>query len=195
MHAANMRWWRHVRDLYPHLFKSRRVLEVGSYDMNGSVRPFFDSTCVYVGLDWRPGPGVDVVSLAHEMPYRDWFDVVISASMLEHDPYWRRSLDAMLAALVPEGALLLSWGSAENKEHELDVAPDGGFHALPAALVLDHLEDRGVYVERFAYEHDISDEGGYGECGLVAFLAPRYGNGTPQLSDLRLTDLALEIPV
>ena len=41
------------------------VLECGSYNVNGSVRDLF-AVREYIGLDWRPGPGVDVVNLVHE---------------------------------------------------------------------------------------------------------------------------------
>ena len=68
MHPANEAWWRQVREIYPHVFSRRRVLEVGSRDVNGSVRQFFDGG-EYVGVDWRPGPCVDLVLLAHEMAF------------------------------------------------------------------------------------------------------------------------------
>lgn len=168
MHPANATWWRLVREAHPQLFCARRVLEVGSLDINGSVRQFFD-ICDYTGVDWRPGPGVDYISLAHEMDFPRPFDVVISASMLEHDPYWRQSIAAMHRHLAPHGALLLSWGAAENDPHFLETAPDGRFHALPAWKVLRAVRDQKLFVERFMYEAQIHPQGGWGECGLVAF--------------------------
>ena len=36
----------------------------------------------YIGLDWRPGPGVDVVGLVHEYQPGRLFDTVISTEML-----------------------------------------------------------------------------------------------------------------
>ena len=45
-------------------FKGKRVLEVGSKYVNGSVRPFvekFLSPREYVGVDFEPGKYVDVV--------------------------------------------------------------------------------------------------------------------------------------
>lgn len=70
------------------------VLEVGSCDVNGSVRGLFKGCHSYLGIDVADGPGVDVVYVAnrpgllHE--YEDdglrqaAFDVVVSTEMLEH---------------------------------------------------------------------------------------------------------------
>ena len=65
-----------------------RVLDVGSYNVNGCMRPLFEGLDVeYVGLDIVAGPNVDVVM---DEPY-NWdnvpdesFDFVISANAFEH---------------------------------------------------------------------------------------------------------------
>lgn len=60
-----------------------RCLDIGSFDVNGSVRPLFKD---YVGLDMRQGPGVDVQASAHCIPRSlGLFDVVTCLEMLEHD--------------------------------------------------------------------------------------------------------------
>lgn len=65
-----------------------KVLDVGSYDVNGSYKHLFDPIRFqYTGLDMVPGPNVDVVP---DSPYRwrelaeDAFDVVVSGQALEH---------------------------------------------------------------------------------------------------------------
>lgn len=68
-----------------------RVLDVGSYNVNGCMRPLFDGLdAEYVGLDIVAGPNVDVVM---NEPY-NWdnvpdesFDFVISANAFEHIEY------------------------------------------------------------------------------------------------------------
>ena len=68
-----------------------RVLDVGSYDVNGCMRPLFDGIdAEYVGLDIEAGPNVDVVM---NEPY-NWdnvpdgsFDFVISANAFAHLEY------------------------------------------------------------------------------------------------------------
>lgn len=64
-----------------------QVLEVGSYDVNGSVRPLFNQTD-YLGIDIEQGPGVDRVLSSHELTDAfglDTFDTVVCCEMLEHD--------------------------------------------------------------------------------------------------------------
>lgn len=64
-----------------------RVLEVGSYDVNGSVRPLFNQTD-YTGIDVEEGPGVDLVLSSHKLAVQyepNVFDAVACCEMLEHD--------------------------------------------------------------------------------------------------------------
>lgn len=68
-----------------------RVLDVGSYNVNGCYKPLFKGLdCEYVGVDIEKGPNVDVVL---EDPY-SWnniennsFDFVISGNAFEHIEY------------------------------------------------------------------------------------------------------------
>lgn len=62
-----------------------RILDVGSYDVNGSYREIFKRpNWEYIGADIMTGPNVDKV---FKSPY-DWgdeqYDVVISGQCLEH---------------------------------------------------------------------------------------------------------------
>lgn len=133
MHGEVLDWLGTVRAALPALFRGRRVLECGSYDVNGSARSLFED-CEYVGLDWRPGPGVDVVGLVHEYEPERLYDVVVSTEMLEHDPHWKLSLARMCQVLRPGGALLLTWAGPARPSHALETAPEAGYYRglLPA---------------------------------------------------------------
>ena len=176
MHHTNRLFWEACKRKYPSYFNGTHVVEFGSYNINGSVRSYFDTPSEYIGVDWRAGPGVDVVSFAHDFTHDNKFDVVISASMLEHDPDWCKSIQQMIEVLSDDGILLLSWGAARNAEHEHDTACDGKFHALPAGKVLKLLADEGIYVHEFLYESQFGrselPSGGDGEVCLVAFKNP-----------------------
>jgi SAM-dependent methyltransferase len=64
----------------------KTVLEIGSMNVNGSVRDLFDRAAAYYGVDIAPGEGVDLVCKASELPWPDrTFDVVVCTEMLEHD--------------------------------------------------------------------------------------------------------------
>lgn len=124
MHASVMTW---VAEQAKGLDGS--VLEVGSLDVNGSVRRFFPGP--YVGLDMRPGPGVDVVGTADALPFPDAaFDVVVSTEMLEHDPSPWLSLAEMGRVLKPGGHLILTTRGNGFGEHN---EPSDYWRFMPAS--------------------------------------------------------------
>lgn len=89
------------------------MLEVGSLDVNGSVRPYVLNLepASYLGTDMRPGLGVDQIvraeDLIKEFGPRN-FHVVICTEMLEHAESWRTCLANMLEVLKPRGLLVLT---------------------------------------------------------------------------------------
>jgi SAM-dependent methyltransferase len=89
------------------------VLEIGSYQVAGQehladLRALFPGK-PYVGLDMRPGPGVDLVADAQDLPHADAsVGTVIAMNTLEHVPRFWRALDEIRRVLRPGGALLLS---------------------------------------------------------------------------------------
>jgi hypothetical protein len=186
MHGANLLFWQYVHSKYGEYFKGK-ILEVGSYDICGSMKPIFvDESTEYIGVDWRAGPNVDVVSLAHEMSFSSKFGAVISASMLEHDPFWEKSIASMIKYVDENGILVLTWGSALNLPHCLEEAPDGEFHPLKAELVSKLVSDAGFFITELVYDCNLyklpytvpedlsfaSETAGKGEINLVAF--PKY---------------------
>lgn len=88
-----------------------RVLDVGSFDVNGSYRSLFDPEKFdYVGLDMEAGPNVDIVpSLPYiwkEIP-DDSFDVVISGQALEHIEFFWVTVAEMVRVLKKDGLLCI----------------------------------------------------------------------------------------
>ena len=121
-HPVQQEWCESVKTQHPHYFSKKRVLDVGSLDINGNNRCLF-STCDYIGLDVVPGKNVDVIGIAHEyiskiMKYYTklpdnfdtdtLFDVVLSTNALEHDMYWQKTLKNMFAVLKPSGLMFFS---------------------------------------------------------------------------------------
>ncbi|CAH0356996.1 methyltransferase domain-containing protein [Sphingobium sp. CECT 9361] len=95
MHDTAFRIGCLVLDTYSDFSKSK-ILEVGAYDVNGSLRNYAGHEANYVGLDFNPGPGVDiVVSPGEPLPVEDdHFDLVIASSVLEHDSaFWNTFLE------------------------------------------------------------------------------------------------------
>lgn len=111
-----------ARTLAERSITPRRVLEIGSYNVNGSVRPLFWSADTYVGIDLRPGPGVDVVGRAADLD-RTGFDTVVCCETLEHDPEPVVTIAAAWRALKPGGWLILTAASYTRAPHSCDGLP------------------------------------------------------------------------
>jgi cephalosporin hydroxylase len=85
--------------------EGKKILDVGSYDVNGTLKPIFEKG-IYTGLDMEAGPNVDVVSDAHNIPFdNEYFDIVTSSSCFEHDDmFWVTFLE-MCRVVKPGGYL------------------------------------------------------------------------------------------
>ncbi len=94
-----------------------RVLEIGSYNVNGSVRSLFSDATEYVGIDERRGPDVDVVSTAGIYTCDDLFDVVVSCETLEHASDPAEVIACAWRCLKPGGKLLLTAAGPERAPH------------------------------------------------------------------------------
>jgi hypothetical protein len=77
------------------------VLEIGSRNVNGSVRDLFSSSSLYHGIDIAAGPGVDEVADCADYVPDVLFDTCVSTEVLEHmqDPSELTSLRLALPAL------------------------------------------------------------------------------------------------
>jgi SAM-dependent methyltransferase len=75
--------------------EGKRVLEVGSKYVNGSVRPLIERFCSpkeYIGVDIEPGKFVDLILPAEKLVEYfgpESFDIVIATELLEHVQNWR----------------------------------------------------------------------------------------------------------
>lgn len=74
----------------------KNILDIGSRNVNGTLRDVRPEGCGYLGIDLEAGPGVDLVlSDPHQLPLAEQsFDIVVSTSCLEHDPmFWLTFLE------------------------------------------------------------------------------------------------------
>ena len=116
MHRQQAQFVRQVKRVFPSHFRGVAVLEVGSFDVNGTIRPVFDATR-YVGVDVAPGPGVDVVCSGHEYRSADRFDVAISTECFEHNPFYAETFLNMVRHVRPGGMVLFTCASEGRLEH------------------------------------------------------------------------------
>lgn len=104
-----------VKARFPKYFEDKRVLEIGSLDINGSVRQFF-SNCTYIGVDLGEGKGVDMVSKGEDLIFpKDSFDVSISCECFEHNPEWVKTFDNMVR--MTDGLVIMTCATTGRPEH------------------------------------------------------------------------------
>jgi len=106
-----------TREFLPEYFQSKSVFEVGSLNINGTIRDFF-SDCQYVGLDLGEGKGVDLVCPGQDFGEKAGrFDVVASCECMQHNPHWRETWINMLRLLKPDGLMLMTCATAGRRQH------------------------------------------------------------------------------
>lgn len=109
-----------------------RILDVGSYDINGSYKELFTSpNWEYVGADIEEGPNVDIL-LKHHYQWNipeESFDVIISGQCMEHVEDLKEWISPMKKILKKDGLVCII-GPNKFKEHRHPVDcwrifPDG----------------------------------------------------------------------
>jgi SAM-dependent methyltransferase len=93
------------------------VLEVGSFIVNDTIRPFFPNSS-YVGVDLIEGPGVDLISNGIDIDLPDKsVDVSISCECFEHNPHWEKAFMNMHRIAKDGGIVIFSCASRGRFEH------------------------------------------------------------------------------
>lgn len=146
MHLSSYQNMARLVDGYLAHAQAPLILDLGSYDVNGSYRPLFDRPgWRYLGIDLVAGPNVDIVL---KTPYRlplpaSYADVIISGQVFEHIAFfWLTWME--LVRTLKTGGLLFLIAPSRGPEHRYPVDcwrfyPDG-FRALADYAALELLE-------------------------------------------------------
>jgi len=106
-----------VKQLFPKSFENKKVLDIGSFDVNGNEE-FLFKNCDFVGLDLGPGEGVDVVCPAQEYDAPDeTFDTIISCECWEHNPYYKESIVNAVRMLKKGGLFFFTCATTGRPVH------------------------------------------------------------------------------
>lgn len=139
-HAQQQEFCKKIASEFPKYFTGKRVLDIGSLDINGNNR-FFLTDCNYVGLDVGEGENVDVVQVAHLYDAPDEsFDLIISTEVFEHDMFYEKSIANVIRMLKPGGAFIFTCASTGRPEHGTRRS-DGSFAAPLLARISDEWSD------------------------------------------------------
>ncbi len=116
-HLEQFFFFDNVKRFFPNYFHGSKVLEIGSLDINGSVRGFFEN-CDYMGIDIGSGPKVDLICGGENFPGKaKEYDVVFSTEVFEHSEDWDLILLNMLRLMKRDGVLLFSCASWGREQH------------------------------------------------------------------------------
>lgn len=97
-----------VRDFASQYPIKGRILEIGSLDVNGTPRDLFVGTD-YIGVDIRPGPGVDKVMSGAKLGFPDAsFDGVLYLETMEHDRTFWLTLSEIARVLKDGGRVIIT---------------------------------------------------------------------------------------
>jgi hypothetical protein len=116
-HPEQLNFVKAVRNQHPNNFKNCNVLEVGSLNINGSVRSLFKN-CNYLGIDVGPGIGVDLVCEGQKYNGPDrMYDTTISCECFEHNPYWLETFFNMWRMTKLGGLVIVTCATIGRGEH------------------------------------------------------------------------------
>jgi SAM-dependent methyltransferase len=98
-------------------FEKLNVIDVGSYDMNGSIRKLIPENN-YTGVDIMKGPNVDLIMNGQDIgKIGKKFDVSISCECFEHAENWDKIFSSMHEVLNDDGILIFTCASRGRIEH------------------------------------------------------------------------------
>jgi hypothetical protein len=133
MHPAAMDFVASV--LTRHTIQPGAVIEIGGRNINGTVRPLFDSIAQsYLSIDLYDGPGVDLVAdvCAEPLVRRARATCVVCCEVLEHAPDGKGICRWAWRALAPGGVFILTAANPARFTHSaIDGGPlhDGEYYA------------------------------------------------------------------
>lgn len=117
MHKEQKIYLDEMKSKFPEAFKNRRVLDIGSFNVNGNEKPWFDN-CDFIGLDIGPGEGVDIVCPANEYDAPDEsFDTIISCECWEHNPFYKESIQNSVRMLKSGGYFIFTCATTGRPVH------------------------------------------------------------------------------
>ena len=134
------------------------IVEVGSQDVNGSIRQIFSDKVKYIGVDFAEANGVDVVlNDPYVFPFADGYaEAFVCSSVFEHSEFFWLTFTEMMRILKPGGLCFLN------------VPSNAAVHGYPVGCWRFY-PDSGRALERWSIRQ------GYSVAMLESFMTPQDG--------------------
>lgn len=151
MHIEAKNFTFFVKETLNNYFKNKKVLDVGSGDINGNNKGLF-TDCEYHGNDVMSAPNVTIVSKTKDLPFEDnSFDTIVSTECFEHDPEYIESFKKIYKMLKPDGLFFFTCASTGRAEHGTRRS-----HADWSYGTIANLSDMQDYYKNIT-QHDLND--------------------------------------
>ena len=121
MHESAITNARRFFDTYAKHKESGLVIDIGSQDVNGSLRSVCPERFEYVGLDFQEANNVDIVLTdPYQFPFENQsVDIVVSSSCLEHSEFFWLTWLEIARVVKPDGLIYIN------------VPSNGDYHPYP----------------------------------------------------------------
>jgi SAM-dependent methyltransferase len=155
-HSTQQDFISYVKDKFPSFFENKKVLEVGSLDINGTMRSFF-SNCDYLGIDVGEGRGVDLVAQGQKYDAPDEsFDVCSSGECFEHNPYWAETFANMVRMCKSGGLIFFTCATTGRSEHGTS-RTDSGSSPLTVSIGWEYYKNLDEQDFRESFEESFDE--------------------------------------
>jgi len=150
--------------------KKITILEIGSWDVNGTLRSYFNNVENYIGLDLEKGPGVDIVYDGEKFPLKEMWgkiDLSISCECFEHNPFYLKNFHQMINCTNSDGVVLFTCATIGRHEHGTTATnPD---HSPASAKIFDYYKNlkpsnfktiikKNLFYKHKFYKNDVSKD-------------------------------------
>ena len=110
MHDTAMEYGGKFFDTYLKNTKDLTIVDIGSQNVNGTLRSVASPNNKYIGIDFVNGNGVDIVITdPYSLPFEnESVDVIVSSSCFEHSEFFWLIFNESLRILKPTGLLYIN---------------------------------------------------------------------------------------
>jgi SAM-dependent methyltransferase len=142
MHHSAMEYGRLFFSQYTKENSNLKIVDIGSQDVNGSLRSVTLKGNDFIGVDFVEGKGVDVIiNDPYNLPFsNDSVDVVVCSSCFEHSEFFWLLFNDIIRILKPGGLFYLN------------VPSNGNFHRYPVDCWRFY-PDSGVALQNWAIKN------------------------------------------
>ncbi|MFM9973723.1 MAG: class I SAM-dependent methyltransferase [Beijerinckiaceae bacterium] len=121
MHDSAMSFGKMFFETYAAKSEGLTIVDIGSQDVNGSLRSVSPAGNTFIGVDFTKANGVDIVITdPYRLPFDDnSVDICLSSSCFEHSEFFWLVFNDIMRVLKPSGLLYIN------------VPSNGEFHRFP----------------------------------------------------------------